>query len=135
VVFTSEPPSAGTAGTPFTAVVQIEDGNGNLVTSSTASVTITSTVSGVTGTTTVSAVGGVATFNNLLLNTTGTYTLMASSSGLTGATSTSIVISAGLASKLAFTTEPPTSGTAATPFGAVVQVQDANGNLVTTSNA
>jgi hypothetical protein len=135
LVFTTEPPSGGTAGTPFSATVQVQDTNGNLVTTSNASVTIASTAAGVTGTTTVSAVGGVATFNNLLLNTTGTYTLTASSSGLTGATSTSIVIGAGAASKLVFTTEPPSSGTAATPFGAVVQVQDANGNLVTTSNA
>jgi hypothetical protein len=135
VVFTTNPPASATAGTPFSAAAQIEDGNGNLVTGSTASVTISSTASGVTGTLTVSAVGGVATFTNLILNTTGTYTLTAASSGLTSGNSTSILIGAGTASKLVFTTQPPSGGTAATPFGAVVQVQDTYGNLVTSSGA
>jgi hypothetical protein len=135
LVFTTEPPSSGTAATAFTAVIQVEDASGNLVTSSTASVAITSTASGVTGTTTVSAVGGIATFSNLTLSTTGAYTLTAASSGLTSATSSSIMIGAGTASKLAFTTEPPSSGTAGTAFTAVVQVEDASGNLVTSSTA
>jgi hypothetical protein len=115
VAFTTEPPSSGTAGTAFGAVVQVEDVNGFLVTS-TASVTITSTATGVTGTTTVAAVNGVATFSNLILNTSGAYTLTAASGGLTSATSTGIAIGAGTPSQLAFTTEPPSSGTAGTAF-------------------
>jgi hypothetical protein len=135
LVFTTEPPASGTAATPFGAVVQIEDAGGNVITSSNAPVTITSTAAGVTGTTTVAAVNGVATFSNLILNKSGSYTLTASSAGLTPATSTSITIGAGTATQLVFTSEPPSSGAAGTPFGAVVQVQDANGNLVTSSNA
>ncbi len=134
LVFTAEPPSSGTAGAPFGAVVQVEDANGFLVASSTASVTIGTTTT-VAGTATVNAVGGVATFANLLLDKTGTYTLTAASTGLTSANSTSIAIGAATATQLAFTTEPSSSGTAGTAFGAVVQVQDAYGNLVTTSTA
>ncbi len=134
LVFTTQPPANGAAGTAFGAVVQIQDASGFLVATSTASVTITSTSAGVTGTLTVAAVGGVANFSNLTFNTPGVYTLSAASAGLTGATSSSITV-AGPASKLIFTTQPPATGTAATAFGAVVQVQDANGYLVTTSTA
>jgi RHS repeat-associated protein len=73
-------------------VVKVEDTNGNLVTGSTASITISSTPAGVGGTTTVAAVGGIATFSNLVFSTTGSYTLTAASSGLTSATSNAIII-------------------------------------------
>ncbi len=135
VVFTTQPPANGTAATPFSAVAQIEDGNGNLVTSSTASVTITSMAAGVTGTTTVAAAGGEATFSTLVLNTSGSYTLTAASPGLTSGNSSSITIAAGMATQLVFTAEPPANGSVGTPFGATVQVQDANNNLVTSSAA
>jgi hypothetical protein len=135
VVFTSGPPSNGTAGTPFSTTAQIQDGNGNVVTTSTAPVTISSTASGVTGTLTVNAVNGVATFSNLILNTSGTYALIAASPGLTSGASTLIVIGPGQATQLVFTTEPPANGTAGTAFGATVQVQDAYGNRVTSSSA
>jgi hypothetical protein len=94
LVFSSNPPSSGAAGTAFGAVVQVQDASGNVVTSSTASVTISSTAAGVSGTTTVAAVNGVATFSNLILGTPGSYTLSAASSGLTSATSTGITIGA-----------------------------------------
>ena len=135
LVFTGEPPATGTAGTAFSATVQVQDASGNLVTSSNASVTISSTASGVSGTLTVPASGGIATFSNLLLDTTGSYTLTAASGTLTSATSSGITIAAGTASKLVFKTQPPTSGTAGTAFSAAVQVEDANNNLITTSNA
>jgi hypothetical protein len=75
--------------------VDVVDALGNVVTNSTATVTISqsSGPSGATlgGTTTQTAVNGVATFNNLTLNTAGTYTLVAKSSGLTNAISSSFV--------------------------------------------
>jgi hypothetical protein len=130
-------PSTGTAGTAIgNVVVTVEDMNGNTVTGSTASITISSAPAGISGTLTMNATAGVATFNTLQFNTAGSYTLTAMSTGLTSATSTPIAISAGPATKLVFTTEPPATGTVNTAIGnVVVQVQDANGNLVTTSNA
>jgi hypothetical protein len=80
------------SGPPVT--VQLLDANGNLMTGSSAPVTIAlgTNPSGATlgGTTTVSAVGGVASFSNLTLDKPGgQYTLVASSRGLTSATSSS----------------------------------------------
>lgn len=80
------------SGPPVT--VQLLDANGNLMTGSSAPVTIAlgNNPAGATlgGTTTVNAVNGVASFSNLTLNKPGgRYTLVASSPGLTSATSTS----------------------------------------------
>ena len=95
LAFTTQPPATGITGTPLSpVVVQIDDANGNLVTGSSAQVTITSTPAGVGGTLTVSAVGGVATFANLVFAASGSYTLTAASTGLTGATSNSISVAA-----------------------------------------
>src|SRR5439155_1634186 len=118
-----------------------QDAGGNVVTGSTASVTVaigTNPSSGtLSGTATVSAVNGVATFSNLSIDKAGTgYTLTASSTGLTGATSTAFNITVGAATKLAFGTQPSNTaaGTSISP-AVTVQVQDAGGNLVTTSTA
>jgi hypothetical protein len=130
-------PTTGTAGIPIgNVVVTVQDMNGNTVTGSTASITISSSPGGVSGTLTMNASAGVATFSTLEFNTATSYTLTAASTGLTSAMSTPITISAGPATKLVFTTEPPSTGTVNTSIGnVVVQVQDANGNLVTTSSA
>ena len=78
--FTTQPVS-GSAGTALPAVVvQVQDANGNLVTSSNVTVTIISSPAGVNQT--VNAVNGVATFSGLVFNVAGTYTLTASSPGL-----------------------------------------------------
>jgi hypothetical protein len=80
-------------GSPVT--VDVVDGAGSVVTSSSAAVTISQNTgpAGATlgGTATQTAVNGVATFNNLTLNTAGTYTLVTKSSGLTNATSNPFV--------------------------------------------
>jgi hypothetical protein len=94
LAFTSGPPSSGTTGTPLSPVtVQVEDSYGNVVTGSSAPVTISSTPAGVSGTLTANAVNGVATFNNLVFSSSGSYTLSAASSGLSSVTSGSILIS------------------------------------------
>lgn len=87
-------PTNTTAGATIAppVTVRVEDQAGNLVTSSSASVTlgIGTNPAGATlnGTTTRSAAGGIVTFNDLSLSTGGTgYTLVASSAGLIGATS------------------------------------------------
>jgi YVTN family beta-propeller protein len=128
-------PTTGTAGTALASVdVSIEDANNNVVTSSTASVSISSTPSGAGGTTVASAVNGVATFTNLVFDVKGSYTLTATSGTLNSATSNSFSIQAAAPSRLAFTTTP-TTGTAGTPLSSVaVTLFDAFNN-VTTSTA
>ena len=73
--------------------VEVVDGAGNRVTSSSASITIalgSSVGSGTLhGTTTVTATAGVASFASLSIDAPGTYTLRASSAGLTAASSDS----------------------------------------------
>jgi hypothetical protein len=92
-------PSNTTAGSAITPAVKVEvrDANGNVVTSSSASVTLaigTNPSSGtLSGTKTVAAVNGVATFSDLSIDKAGTgYTLTAAASGLTGDTSSSFNI-------------------------------------------
>src|SRR5207249_4223630 len=142
LVFGTQPSNATAASSITPAVtVQVQDAGGNVVTGSTASVTVaigTNPSSGtLSGTATVSAVNGVATLSNLSIDKAGTgYTLTASSTGLTGATSTAFNITVGAATKLAFGTQPSNTaaGTSISP-AVTVQVQDAGGNLVTTSTA
>src|SRR5213075_1168238 len=89
------------------------------------------------GTLTRPAVGGAASFGNLSIDKVGTgYTLVASSAGLTSATSAAFDITAGPASRLAFTVQPSTTvaGAAITP-SVQVAIQDALGNTVTSSSA
>ena len=78
-------------------VVEIRDAGGNLVTSSTASVTVTiaSTDGTLGGSTTVSAVGGVATFSGLTVTgAAGAKTLVFSAAGLTSVTSAPFTMTA-----------------------------------------
>ena len=107
---------------------------GNTVTTDTSTVTvaIANNAGGGTlsGTLTKAAVAGVANFsgNGLKIDKIGTgYTLTATDGSLTSATSRSFNITAGAATKLAYTTVPST-GTAGTPFSVTVQSQDAGGN-------
>jgi hypothetical protein len=81
--------------------VAVRDSLGNVVTSSTASVTVALTGGTGTagahlgGTTTISAASGVATFSTLTVDSVGTgYTLTASASGLASATSAAFAVSA-----------------------------------------
>ena len=85
------------------------------------------------GTATVNAVAGVATFSGLQITKSGTgYSLAASSTGLTGASTNNFDITAGVATKLAFTTQP-TSNIVGLAIGTpVVTAQDQYGNTVTT---
>src|SRR5207245_2480359 len=146
--FGAQPPASTQAGSSFTVTVRVQDKNGNVVTTgagSTASVTVaigTNPSSGtLSGTLTQTAVSGVATFNNLSINKAGNgYTLTASSTvsgvSLISATSNSFNITTGAASKLVFGQQPTNAqaGASITP-APTVQVQDASGNLITTSEA
>jgi hypothetical protein len=122
--------------------VAAQDALGNTVTSFTSSITVaigTNPSAGILGgTKVVTAVAGVATFSTLTIDKIGIgYTLTATRTGLTGATSTAFNITAGTATKLAFTVQP-VSTAALAPITPAVQVtaQDALGNTATgfTSN-
>ncbi|WP_156755230.1 fibronectin type III domain-containing protein [Actinokineospora pegani] len=80
---------------------------------------------------------GVATFPGLSVNRAGAgYTLTAASTGLTSATSSPFAITAGAASRLVFTASPATSFAGrAFHTQPVVAIQDAGGNVVTSSTA
>jgi trimeric autotransporter adhesin len=129
-------------------VVYVKDAHGDLVTTSTAPVTLATYSSTGTGlgtlgcptSTTVNAIGGIATFANCAVSFTvnsyqGTYTLQATSSvtpALTAGASGNFTV-AGTASKLLFTTEPSSQAFGGTAFATqpVVTVQDASGDTVT----
>lgn len=113
--------------------VPAQDANGNLITGSTAAVTITSSPAGATAT--AIAVSGVLTFPNLVFSAPGSYTLTATSSGFSPATSRAFTIAGNNGSRLFFITQPfnAIAGTAISPVA--VQVQDSLGNLATSSNA
>ncbi len=122
--------------------VQIQDNNGNLVTTDARSVTLAlgSNPSGgvLGGTATVAASGGVATFSTLTVNKSGVDTLTASSSpALTTATSSPFSVTAGAATKIAVATQPSVSNTAGVAFATqpVIWVEDAAGNVVTTDTS
>jgi hypothetical protein len=138
LVFTTSPGGTLTGGTAFGTqpVVKVEDAGGNIVTSSSESISLaiasgTPATGGpgtLSGTTTVSASSGVATFSGLSINTAGTaYKLTATGTELSSANSSAFTISVGAAVKLAYSVVPST-GTAGTAFSVTVQSQDAGGN-------
>ncbi len=121
-------------------VVDVEDQSGNLVTSSSASITLAiGTNPGgaltCTGGNTLAAANGVATFAGCqITGKLGSYTVTAVANGLTGATSSAFNITIGAASKLAFSAQPGggVDGAAWTNQPAVT-VEDPGGNIVTTA--
>ncbi|MHB8460920.1 MAG: beta strand repeat-containing protein, partial [Candidatus Limnocylindrales bacterium] len=133
-------PSNTSANAPISPVVTIRilDANNQLVTNSSASVSMaiaTNPSSGtLSGTLTVAAVNGIATFGSLSINNPGIgYTLAASSTGLTGATSTAFNIT--LNQHLAFTTQPGGGGPGAIwAQQPVVAVQNSLNATVTSDN-
>lgn len=134
-------PSTGTSGIPFSVTVQAQDTAGNP--SCPVSAT-TITLTNVTGAGFMSGVltGVIDTYTNSVTIASPIYskadvmTLRAAATAgdsLTNVTSSGITFSAGAAAKLEFTTQPG-GGTAETAWAIqpVVQVQDVNGNAVTT---
>ncbi|HEY0035951.1 MAG TPA: invasin domain 3-containing protein, partial [Longimicrobium sp.] len=121
------------AGTAVTITAQTVDADGNPVSTAGTTVTWSSTGGGSFATpTSTTGAGGAATV--VFTTATGagvTHTVSATDGSLSG-TSGSIVTSAGAAAKLVITQQPTsvTAGAAITP-AVVVQIQDANGNVVT----
>jgi hypothetical protein len=134
LAFAQQPTNAQAGASITPAVtVQVQDAGGNVVTGSSASVTIaigTNPGGGtLSGTSPVNAVNGAATFSNLSINRPGTgYTLTSSSSGLAGATSSSFNIAAASPTKLVFTTAAQTLAAGSCSAAITVQSQDGSGN-------
>ena len=152
LVFTTEPVGGVPENTNLSTqpIVKVEDQYGNVVATDNGSVTLgmssyTASNGGITQGTlacannTVNAMSGVATFSGCQvtgLAAAGTYVLSASRTGLTPATSSNVIIDAGTASLLGFTTEPSNAFAGITMTPAVtVQVQDSHGNSVSDSGA
>ncbi len=148
LAFSAEPSSSAGAGVTFSVqpTVEIEDSNGNLVTSATNTVTLaafsdSSCTTPAAGTFTVSnnnlaASLGVASFTGVNYGgTTTTIYIGASSSGLKSACSNAVTITPGNPAKLIFSTEPSSSGTAGVSFTTqpAITVEDSYGNVVTSA--
>jgi hypothetical protein len=119
-------------------VVKVLDSGNNVVTGSSASISVSASGGTLTGTSPITASSGVATFTNLTFAGTANtnYTLTFASSGFTSQTSNDFSVGVGAATKLVLTTSAATAkyGQAFTTQP-VVQVQDAGSNVVTTSSA
>lgn len=135
LAFTEEPP-ATTSGS-FPVEVTVEDSYGNNVGGIDAVVLNTATTGcALSGTTSENAVAGVATFSGVTLSGTSNQgcvlTAQDNTETVTNGTS-SAVSSLGAASKVAFTTEPPTAATYGVDMTTFrVSVEDSNGNVVDT---
>ena len=140
LTITTQPSGTATAGAAFGTqpTVTVQDASGNTVSGDTSTVSLALTTPGgatltCTGGNGKAATAGVATFAGCQIDKAGTYTLTATDGSLTLAVSTNVVVSAGAASKLVFTTQPSGTTTAGTAWGQqpVVTIQDASGNTVT----
>jgi large repetitive protein len=134
----AQKPSMVTAGTSFSAVVNVERPNGNTIAKDDSDVRLTiakgpaGAILG--GMTTVLSTNGVATFADLLLNEAGIYKLTAIDGNLS-TESTKITVNPAAPATLAFV-EEPTDVTAGEKFSPRVSVSltDAFGNLITDKN-
>jgi hypothetical protein len=131
--------AAGTAISPG-VIVEVDDAAGNIVLTAnnnlTAVIVSGPTGGAIIGTATAKAVNGQAIFDNLKFSKTGTYTVKFASTGLTSATADTFEVLAGAPAKVVITQQPATTIAGDTISNVIVQVQDAQGNLVTddTSN-
>jgi type II secretory pathway pseudopilin PulG len=140
LVFSTQP-VAGASGTAFTTqpVVTVEDSNGNTVTSSVGSINITASGGTLTYCAGLVPTNGVispasCTFTGLVGTS---YTLSAAESGLTSATSSSFTPTTfGQPTRLVYTTSP-VGGVAGSTLSVqpVIKIEDAAGNVITTSYA
>ena len=138
LAITTQPPATAQSGIAMAGtVVQVQDVSGNLVSSSTATVTAVIASGGGTlsGTPSTAAVAGVATFTNLILTgTVGSRTLSFTSAPLTPDVSTAIALGAGTATALEYVVQPSTvvAGQAIAPAPSI-RIHDGAGNTVTTA--
>src|SRR5262245_40899373 len=62
------------------------------------------------------------------------YTISVASSGLTGSTSSALAVTPAAATQLVIVTQPPPNVALNAPFGLVLAIEDAYGNIVTSAN-
>jgi hypothetical protein len=146
------PPSPNTGGTALSTqpTIRVEDVAGNTVTSDSTTVVTLSIAGGTptsggpgtltcTGGNSKTVTNGIATFSGCTIDKVGTgYRLMATSVPVfTSATSDAFNVVAGSASKLTFTSQPPTTVNAGSAFPSpvLVAITDAGGNVITTGIA
>jgi hypothetical protein len=133
VVFTTEPTSPTTAGSPLASfAVSIEDGSSALVATSTDTILITSSCS-LAGTMSVAAVGGVATFTAVAINTGTSCTLLATDTteNLTTDTSSVITVNPTTLAKVGFTTQPTSPAVSGNNMATFrVATEDTYGNVI-----
>ena len=120
-------------------VVKVEDVGGNVIATSTNTITATVSTGSVSAGSTATAVGGVATFSGLtLIGLTGARTLTftdSTTTTITAVTSASISMTVGAATKLVITTLPTTTDASGAALATQprVSVEDSGGNVVTTA--
>ncbi|HUO06990.1 MAG TPA: Ig-like domain repeat protein [Phycisphaerae bacterium] len=137
----TQQPSSTIAGSAFAKpiVIQLQNANGQLVTTDNSAVTI-AILSGpaggtITGTISVNAVNGIARFTTLTFNKTGTYALRATDAKLTAATTSSFTVSPDIASARVVITQMPTPGLAGNTLKPLVaELVDQFNNLITNSS-
>jgi hypothetical protein len=134
LVVTTAPPSTVTAGTPFGLVVTAEDGQGNVDTSFSGSVTVTDAYGyPLGGTRTVNAVNGVASFLGLTLKqATACAELDVTASGMVTVYTSYFTVTAAPATQLV--ASAPSGVLANGPFGLTVYAEDQYGNIASTFN-
>src|SRR5207302_792491 len=129
------------AGAAFNITITAQDAGNNTVTGYSGNgfkvkLTSTGTFSASTAITTAAFTNGVLTNHSVAITNTGNFTITATDNGggtATG-TSNSFQVNAGAASKLTFIQQPTTTTAGQTITPAVtVQIQDANGNLTSSS--
>ncbi|TDU91803.1 hypothetical protein EV138_5416 [Kribbella voronezhensis] len=144
LVFTTSP-STSAVGVAFATQpkLTVVDAFGNTVTNDNSVVTLSITTGtptnggpGALSACTQSETNGVIAFAGCKISTSGTaYKLHAVDGSMTAVDSAAFNITAGTASKLAYTTSPPSTGAAGSALSDFrVSVQDAAGNTVTTGN-
>ncbi len=133
----AQPPNNALVGNEITPaiVVDVEDSDGNVVTTDNSSVTlaIASGPGSLSGTLVVSAIGGVATFSDVVLNTPGDYTINAIDGTLAKVTSNGIAIAE---PQLVFVQQPTEAlaGNAIVP-AIKAAIEDSSGNVVITEDS
>jgi hypothetical protein len=131
--FTQEPTSTIAGATMLPAVtVTVKDANGNVVPSSSVSITPQgfgfTSGSTLTGTTNAS---GVAIFSNLVIDSAGTGYTVSAADGGANATSSSFNVAAAAAATVTFTQQPTSTSAGATISpGVAATVKDTYGNVV-----
>lgn len=144
-IFDTQPAGAVTAGSPFSTqpVVRVLDSGGNALAGVSVSLSVftaagctsgSSATGTLTGASATTGVSGIATFTALAYTRAEAIYLKATAEGVS-VCSGAITVTAGAASKLAFSTLPSASSYAGVAFATqpVVVVQDANGNSVSSS--